>query len=491
MKDIISPPRASSHIEALRDIGYSLKSAVADIIDNSISASASKIELFFEWKGKDSSIAIIDDGDGMSAAELIEAMRPSNVNPLESRDRNDLGRFGLGMKTASFSQCRKLTVISRRNGSVSGCCWDLDYVAEKDEWLLRQLSDDQIEDTAGSLITGDSGTLVLWENLDRLIDRTGTGIEANLYEKMDSVRKHLELVFHRYLKGEPGKKPIAMSINGEHLKPFDPFNSLHPATQHLQDEILELAGETIRIQPYILPHHSKISPADYEYYGGEGGYLRTQGFYVYRNSRLLISGTWFRLARQRELTKLARVKIDLPNSLDHLWEIDVRKSKATPPEIIRQRLKKVIDRITGGSTRIYTTRGRRLTSEGLNTVWIRKAGHGKIKYSINRDHPLLKNHISELNGQARSRFLDLLTLIEDQLPVDSIYSDVSGSPESLAENMIEEGKLLELAELFHSCMKAQGMAAGEIREQFEITEPFRNNLDRITDFLTSKEHMNA
>jgi hypothetical protein len=487
MEDIKIPPRASSLIESLRDIGYSLIASIADIIDNSIAASASRIDLIFRWDGPTSCIFIVDDGQGMTPDELIDAMRPGSMSPLESRDKKDLGRFGLGLKTASFSQCRKLTVISRKNGAVSGCCWDLDHVAVTDDWLLKRLMPEQMDIIPEFSDLGDSGTLVLWENMDRIIDITRShSTESNLYEKMDEVRRHLELVFHRYLKGEAGIKTISIFMNGEKLKPFDPFNSFHPATQRLPSEDLELLGETIHIQPYILPHHSKTSPVDYEYYSA-GDYLKNQGFYVYRNARLLIYGTWFRLARKSELTKLARVKIDLPNNLDHLWGIDVRKSRANPPESIRQRLKKVIERITGGSSRIYTTRGRVLTRQGLNTFWIRKASHGKVKYVINRDHPFLKEFIDGLTDQVSSDFQDILTLIEDQFPIDTFYSDVSTSPESLAENTIENEKILNLAEMFYSNLKANGMEPGEIIKQFEMTEPFRNYSHIISDYLTSKE----
>jgi hypothetical protein len=487
MGNITIPPKASSLIESLRDIGYSLKAAVADIIDNSISASATKIELFFKWENKASYIAIIDDGTAMSSEELIEAMRPGSTNPLVDRNRKDLGRFGLGLKTASFSQCRKLTVLSRKDGKLSGYCWDLDYVAEKDEWLLKVLKDDHIKTLPEFSRLGDSGTLVLWQNLDRVIDRTdSTSTEANLYEKMDIVRKHQEFVFHRYLKGESGIKSISIFINGDSLKPFDPFNLKNPATQHLQDEKLEIYGETIYIQPYILPHHSKTSPEDYEYYAGEGGYLKNQGFYVYRNSRLIISGTWFRLAGHRELTKLARVKIDLPNNLDYLWAIDVRKSRANPPEVIRQRLKNVIERITGKSKRVYTTRGRILTQDGLNTIWLRKVMHNKINYSINRNHPIIDRYVSGLNEHDRHHFIDIISLIEGQFPVDAFFSDVSGSPESLSQNIIAEEQLLKLAELFYEGLEMQGLAPDTIKEHFERTEPFRNNYDRIAHFLKSK-----
>lgn len=168
----------------------------------------------------------------------------------------------------------------------------------------------------------------------------------------------------------------------------------------------------------------------------------------------------------------------------------MRKSRANPPEVIRQRLKHIIERITGGSKRVYTTKGKKLTQDGLNTVWLRNVVHNKINYSINRNHPILCKYISEHTEQDRNFFLDILRLIEGQFPVDAFYSDVSGSPESLAENRIEDEKLLELAELFYQGLEDQGVVPDEIRKQFERTEPFRNNVDLITHFLTTKGIIN-
>ena len=104
-------PEASSMIETFRAIGYSIEAAVADIIDNSISARAKNIWINFEWEGSETWLAVKDDGSGMNNDELVQAMRPDSKNPLDDRSTKDLGRFGLGLKTASFSQCRLLSVI--------------------------------------------------------------------------------------------------------------------------------------------------------------------------------------------------------------------------------------------------------------------------------------------------------------------------------------------------------------------------------------------
>ncbi len=286
-------PKASSLIESLRDIGYSFESAVADIIDNSITAKATKIEIFFDFINKNFILAIIDNGIGMSKEELIEAMRTGGKNPLDSREKEDLGRFGLGLKTASFSQCRKLTLISSQKNVKNATRWDLDFIAKEDSWSLQILDEKEIDFIYKIEKLRDNGTLVLWENCDRVIDNSIEKLtEDIIYEKVEYLQKHLELVFHRFLKG---KNHIDIFINGYKLKPFDPFFTSHLATQELSEETVILNGERVKIKPYILPHYTKVSAKDYEYYGGVGGYLKNQGFMYIGNRRLLNPGTWVRL----------------------------------------------------------------------------------------------------------------------------------------------------------------------------------------------------
>ena len=189
-------PRASALIESMRDIGYTLRTAVADIIDNSIAAGARRIELLADTDSEDPLIGILDDGLGMSQEELLEAMRPGTRSPLEGRDAADLGRFGLGLKTASFSQCRRLTVATCRNGSLSAAVWDLDTVAARDEWLV------EIPDVNAALpwldrLTAD-GTLVVWQKLDRLTGWKANDDQKNLVRQLDDTASHLEFVFHRF-----------------------------------------------------------------------------------------------------------------------------------------------------------------------------------------------------------------------------------------------------------------------------------------------------
>ena len=215
-------PRASVLIESMRDIGYSLQTAVSDIVDNSITAGATLITFLADTASEDPTIGVLDDGFGMTESELLEAMRPGSRSPLEERVRADLGRFGLGLKTASFSQCRKLTVLTRKSGVTACAIWDLDLVAELDEWMVEFIEDISEIPWFENLV-GD-GTLIIWQNLDRLVDKVNPSDRQNLVRQIDETATHIELVFHRFLSGEPGLKKIRMELNGRALRPFDPFH---------------------------------------------------------------------------------------------------------------------------------------------------------------------------------------------------------------------------------------------------------------------------
>lgn len=272
IRTIKHPPRASVLIEAMRDIGYSFEAAVADIVDNSIAANARIVEVRYGWSDGGPWISIVDDGDGMSRDQLLEAMKLGSKSPLLKRDADDLGRFGLGLKTASFSQCRHLSVVTRKEGVTSAFAWDLDRIAETDDWTLIELSDREIEALPGSDLLGAVGTVVTWLKLDRmeLAGANEAASHAALNEAMGTVRQHVARVYHRFLSGEPGKARITLRVNALEVEPFDPFHEKSLATDCLPREVVTIDGAQIEIRPFILPHHSKVSARDYERYAGRG-----------------------------------------------------------------------------------------------------------------------------------------------------------------------------------------------------------------------------
>jgi hypothetical protein len=437
-------PDASSLIQSLRNIGYSFETAVSDIIDNSITANAENIDIFFQNNSQNIKFAILDNGIGMNEKELINAMKPGSFNPLDFRSEKDLGRFGLGLKTASFSQCKKLTVISKQGNNIYAAEWDLDYVLETNRWEIKILDKTEIDNLFEIKKLKDyySGTLVIWNKIDRITENSNYKYNHYFNELIKNLGKHIELVFHRFLDGRETKPPIKITLQSNKLKPFDPFMRKYMATQELPTEEIMMNGEKIIIRPFIIPHYSKLSKEDYEFYAGAGGYNKNQGFYVYRNKRLLISGTWFRIIPQKDFYKLARIQIDLPNSLDHLWNIDIKKSTSSPPPSVRERLKKIIEKISGSSKKVYTARGHKSFSL-TQPIWFREAKNGDIFYRINKQHILLQKFIKTLNNNQINEFNIVLSLIEENIPKEIIYNDMTDTPKNIKNGEIDDSFLEE------------------------------------------------
>ncbi len=474
------PPRASSLVESLRDMGYSLPTALADVIDNSITAGARNIHLLADTHHSAPAIGILDDGVGMTRQELLEAMRPGTINPLEIRAADDLGRFGLGLKTASFSQCRRLTVVTRKASAVSCATWDLDKVAEQDRWVV------ELPDSAAlvrwSERLQDDGTLVVWENLDRLVSPDRQNGRHDLVRQLDEAATHVEFVFHRFLSGREGAR-LAISMNGRELQPFDPFHWNHPATQHHQLEPMSLDGGEIRIWPVTLPHHDKVTARDWKKYAGPEGYVSNQGFYLYRNRRLIVHGTWFRLARQLELTKLTRVGIDIPNTLDAAWKIDVKKASAQPPPLVRERLRRIIERIGVPSRVAITNRGTKLTEASRLPVWLRMQDKNHITYQIDAEHPVLAAFRDDLDPAKVLDFERILRLLASTFPLEALHFDVSTSPEEVRCSPIESEDLRTIASSIWHILRNRGQMPVEIEKSMRTADPFRTRWKETSKVL--------
>ena len=479
MAEILLTPYAPAIVESMRAIGYSLESAVADIIDNSIAAGASKINVYFK-PFDEPLIAIIDDGRGMDPSELTEAMRHGGSGLNVQRQPADLGRFGLGLKTASLSQCRRLTVISLNDKETkpSARVWDLDLIEQKEDWVLH-IPDSDIEISempyVRLLLKQGHGTIVLWQQLDRLVAGE-TGILEAFDEKMPRVREHLSLVFHRYLSGDGDQSAIKINMNDENVLPADPFFLKNKATQQLYTEHFTVENQTIQVTPYILPHVSKLTEKDRAKLDVNNDFRLAQGFYVYRNRRLILHGTWFKIARSDELTKLARVQVDVPNTLDHLWTLDVKKSSVYPPEEVRNNLKRIIERIASHSIQVYKYRGRSALSKGITHTWNRVETRTGIVYRINRDHPVIKDLLSVANDRDKRSLMTALDVLESTYPVNALYNDAATEQTANDEGMSEK-ELRELASQLFAAAKNLPDKGRSLIERLPFIEPFSYNAD--------------
>lgn len=462
-------PEPGILIESLRDVGYSFNSAIADIIDNSITANSKNVSVMaVPVSGDDFKLAIIDDGDGLTRNELLKAMRLGSSNPRLARAAGDLGRFGLGLKTASFSQCRRLTVISRRDGSTSAFTWDLDVVVHSNKWtVIEQLDTSNL---FGIEALGNHGTLVLWEKVDRLTGENGAG-RVNYARVISEARDHLGLVFHRFLGDEPGTPHIRLQVNGLNVEPLDPFNVQNPATRSDPEE---LVCPGVMLRSYTLPHESKYQDKqEYERYGLPGGYLRNQGVYLYRAKRLIIHGTWFGLAKKTALTQLTRVKIDIDTDQDEIWKIDVKKTDAQMPEIVRKRMKQLIEVIGAPSRRVYRRRTATLTSRESYPVWNRLERDEHVVYSINEEHPVIAAFRSELDAAEVKRFDSLMSFIGSMLPMEALIYDLSSHSDNTTADMMNGEEFAETVRTFFSRMH-QTSDDEDVLDIMHAVEPFKS-----------------
>ena len=481
---VANPPDAGALMTSARSFGnYDLAGAIADLIDNSIKAKAKKISLTCLFKNGEPEIRILDDGSGMSQKELHAAMRPASTNPLERRALDDLGRFGWGLKSASFSQCRRLTVLTRQDDVLSGAVWNL---CDIKDWKMGVLSPDEAREICSPEFVRD-GTEVIWSDCDRLSE-DGSLNSDDFNGLIFHARERLALIFHRFLSGDAPRRRLEIALNGTPIPRTDPFFREHNATQVMEEETFPAGnGATIRIRPYILPHYSKLNSSELEGIAGDEGLLRNQGFYVYRNNRLILYGTWFRLVQHGELSQLVRVSIDVPNSLDSVWKLTLDKSDAQLPTVLRGRLRQLVAKLKGRSSRVYRAKGGQLRPAGPATIWQRFARHGEIRYGINREHPLIEAMFLEHESDRIKAISAALSAIEQGLPVISFGADVSRDADKLNQSITNPHAFHDFlnAALPPLLVQVEGDMKALTR-LLKTTEPFSANWTAVEHYLLSE-----
>jgi hypothetical protein len=478
----VVPPSASALIASLRGVGYALETAVADLIDNSIAAAANTVDVQLDWNDGRPTVWILDDGSGMPEDRLVEAMRFGGIGPDATRSGTDLGRFGLGLKTASLSQCRQLTVVSKFAGALTAFTWDIDRIKKGgDKWELLEGAEGLKSDGLTRLRGSKSGTLVVWRKMDfgRKEDMPDHAAFLADIERLDL---HVGMVFHRFLNGDARK--IRINVNGHSVAAWDPFLETHQATIRNPEQPIRAPGGTVRVRGFVLPHRDRFAnEGDFEQAGGPDGWTSQQGFYVYRQKRLLMAGGWLGLGRGRawtreETSRLARIRIDIANSGDEDWRIDIRKAIARPPDAIRNRLQAIADDIRRRAREVFVHRGQygpRVPRTDVSRIWVINQNPSR-RYTIQRDHELLAVLNEQLKSSGREVLKGLLDLIERTVPVDRVWLDVSeqGVPPSADIDMDE---LTQSAFSLAKIMAKTGMRIEEAIAKVACMDPF----DQVKD----------
>lgn len=480
------PPSASAGILSLRAFDYDLPSALADLVDNSISAGAHKVEITTQWAGADSWIAVVDDGRGMTDEVLLEAMRLGSTSPSQVRQPHDLGRFGLGLKTASIWACRRLTVLSKfAEGKVCVRTWDVDRVVAENRWLVGDTVEGDVATSfAKSLAAKESGTVVLWQKMDTLYSggRKGELRTKESYNRdLASAFRMLGVTFHRFI--EKDREPVVIVAGVDKIVPWNPTVS-EPSPQSSHKTLLAFSGETVNVSTYVMPY-SKNFESSTELKRAEGplGWNAHQGFYVYRNDRLIVCGGWLGMFASQDHYKLARVVVEIPNTLDIEVGISVTKTSVRLPEGLRSDLEGEAKAARAGSVEVYRNRGRRVTTTTTNTQfampWQLFEKDGRFYYLLNKRHPLYER--ARDSAEDSNAFSSLVSLIEQSLPYADIAIRNGERPESFPRPY-EDSSVAERKKVLKEVYEAYLAATGSREKALEMiskTPPF-NNFEEIT-----------
>lgn len=493
MKRISNPPKAKFLMGSMRHMGYSFADAIADVMDNSISANASIIRLLFPPNAESIYVGILDNGSGMSKQELFRAMCYGSQANEKERSKDDLGRFGLGMKSASLSQCRKMTVISKKDGVVSAYRWDYDEITsqgQRGDWTVLELNDTEIIQLYcyNELSILEHGTLVLWEEFDGLYKSSGGRIYEALTRNRNNLLDHLPLIYHRFIT-EDGLK---IFINYAELKALDPFlvNRSDCSWGTIRQPLTDSNGNEhfVEITPYKLPFVTEMTENEQHLIGGADKMSKMQGYFIYRGRRLIRYGTWFGTPRH-EVSKYARVKVDIPNCMDDIWKVDVMKRNAEIPTELAKLLEKTIGSLIAKSTRQTKFRGRKVTTQDEKNVyvWDRiESREDYFSYKINRNNCFIQSVLEQLDDSLKTAVELMLQQIENNIPIHQMHLD---HDENHIDRAVEDDKLhtlFEQATMAIEWQKYKGIQLHEAIKTVMSCEQFRNNPD--LDKLVKKKY---
>ena len=327
----------------MRDLGYEFSDAVAEIVDNSIQAGANVIQANLQFDGYESYLTVLDNGVGMTPAEIREALRFGSMRDYE---QDDLGKFGLGLKTSSLSQCDSLTVSSRNSQKkvqIHSYSWDMDHINRVDQWEILPIEADELLNPVVEHLYSTTGTAVTWERLNRLLnfqDPAGGRAENDFKRLIQELKISLGATFHRYLTGEQRSKKVMIFVNGDLVESWDPFCRTEKNTVELESFSIPISMDgrkgLVKFRPFVLPAQSQFSSSSAHLRaGGPAKWNKQQGFYIYRSGRLLQSGGWCGLRTSDEHSKLARVLVEIPAGFDDLFKVNISKMKINFPRELR------------------------------------------------------------------------------------------------------------------------------------------------------------
>ena len=413
-------PRPEYLIKSIAEQGYSLETALADLIDNSVSANAEKVEILTENHENKLIVYLADNGGGMTEQELIRNMQFPSNDMDHIREENDLGRFGLGMKTASFSQTRKFTVITRKKGEeiFSARTWDVDYLKKCGKWRIKKNTNDEIKSLFSEYESSSKkhlaayseytpNTIIVWEGLYKFENYTYTGNQFRHFkEQLNNVTsEYLGIVFHKFM--ELKKNPLQIRINNTLVKPFNPFcSSTGEIPRSLGLKEMRFGKDVLKMNAFILP--VKACDNQHKWTTKNHNLMDLEGLYIYRGNRIIFYGGWNNIIKKESKLRLARLKIQVGNLNDDKLQLNVSKSQISIPYDLKTGVLKYIIQLREEAKKEYNNRGvkkkngysSKNNAELLSRIVTTK---GAI-YEINKEYPLVKLIWVELNTIQKKSF---------------------------------------------------------------------------------------
>ncbi len=436
VKSIVSEeayPNPEYLIKSIAEQGYSLETSLADLMDNSISANADKIEVIVDSDTEPFTLFLADNGDGMSEAELIENMQFPSSSPEKKRNNLDLGRFGLGMKTASFSQTRRFTVISKIKGTskFSSRTWDVDFLKENG-WKIIVNSEEEIDyavnryrklssEFLNKFDDFEANTIVVWSGLYKFEEYLQQNNRKNALKKEinEVTTDYLSLVFHRFMERE--LNPLKIRINNTNVEPFNPFPEKEKDFRQIQPKQSQFRSDVIKIEGFVLPSRSieENKKGLTKWTTRNRGLMDMEGLYIYRADRIILFGGWNGIVKKAPRLQLARLRVEVGNKVDHLLHLNVAKSQIVVPHELRMAFEQYIDELKIEAEREYYNRGIRKFSGGkskrTNQLFERSYSSKGSVLEVNNNFPIIKSFEDTLTKDQKSKLNLILRMINTRV----------------------------------------------------------------------------
>ena len=426
-------PNPEYLIKSIAEQGYSLETSLADLMDNSISAKADKIEILIDMETEPFRLFMADNGEGMTEKELSQNMQFPSNSPEDSRLNTDLGRFGLGMKTASFSQTRKFTVLSKKKGErkYNGRTWDVDFLRDNG-WKIIVNSDEEVAsliyqynqlstEYLNALEDYETNTIVIWDGLYKFENYLKEKNRKNALRReiTEVTSDYLALVFHRFM--EKDVNPLKIRINNTVVNPFNPFPEEEKDFRQIEPKQSAFRSDVIKIEGFVLPSRAIVESTKglTKWTTRHRGLMDMEGLYIYRADRIILFGGWNGIVKKAPRLQLARLRVEVGNSVDHLLHLNVAKSQIVVPHELRNAFEDYIHELKIEAEREYYNRGIRKfsgnKSQNHNQLFERSYSNKGSVLEVNNNFPLLKNLQDSLNKKQNSTLNLLLRMINTRV----------------------------------------------------------------------------